>query len=161
MLEQSGLTLLIEFDPAVNLTNGESVAKLLGMVDSPFVGAIWDPGNDIYDPEGEKPYPNGYNAIKPYIKHIHLKDAVKIDGKVKGVPIGEGEVDYINQFSRLINDGYAGYIVVETHYKKHGEISESLMKNPMGSAFSNGGYEATEECLISLEKVIEEAVQKL
>ena len=155
-LKKEGLVLVIEMDPTVNISNGEGLARIIKMVDSPNVRVLWDPGNDISDPLGEIPYPNGYDFVKNYIAHVHLKDAVKKeDGKVVGVAFGTGEVDFIGQFKALKKDKYNGYIVVETHYKKNNkEIDEDLLKNPMGSAFSEGGVEATEECLVNLFELL-------
>jgi sugar phosphate isomerase/epimerase len=154
LLEREGITLALEFDPSVFATNAKKLTRVVAAIDSPYVRALWDPGNDIYDPDGEIPYPDGYEIIKPYMVHMHLKDAVKSpDGKINGVPLGEGQVDYKGQFVKLKEDNYEGYLVLETHYRPKHDISEELMALPKGSAFSYLGYEATEECLINWEKL--------
>ena len=87
---------------------------------------------------------------------MHLKDAhLNEQGEVEGVAIGEGDVDYIGQFRQLLKDGYDGYVVLETHYRPKHEISENLMALPKGSAFSYMGYEASEECLVKWEALME------
>ena len=102
ILEREGITLALEFDPSVFCTNARKLVKVIREIDSPQVRALWDPGNDIYDPDGEVPYPDGYEIVKPYIVHVHLKDAVrKTGGKIESVPIGEGQVDYKGQFKAL------------------------------------------------------------
>jgi len=155
-LEKENIILALEFDPSVFATNAKKLARVVEEINSPYVKALWDPGNDIYDPDGETPYPDGYKIIKPYLVHVHLKDAVKRpDGKIDGVPIGEGQVDYMGQFKALKEDGYKGYVVLETHYRPKHEISEELMALPKGSAFSYLGYEATEECLIKWKKLMD------
>ena len=59
------------------------------------MGAIFDPGNDVYDELGEVPYPDGYNCVKGYIRHVHIKDAVKnAAGEPECVKIGTGLVRY-------------------------------------------------------------------
>jgi sugar phosphate isomerase/epimerase len=119
---------------------------------------LWDPGNDIFDPDGENPYPDGYLTIKPYMVHMHLKDARKAsDGTTKGTPVGEGQVDYVSHIKELIRSGYDGYVMLETHYRPSHEIGESLLALPKGSAFSHLGYEATEECLMKWEQLLKEA----
>lgn len=154
----NGLTMLIEADPAVNLTNAQSLSRVLKKLNSPNFKAIWDPGNDIYDPLKEIPYPDGYNYIKPFIAHMHLKDAVREGDKTIGVAFGTGQVDYKGQFRALLESSYDGFIVMETHYKKGSNIDEELLKKPMGSKFSQLGYESTEECLINLDRLIDEVV---
>lgn len=149
LVESAGIRLAIEFDPSVFATNARQVAMVLDRINSPSVKGLWDPGNDVYDPEGEVPFPDGYNYIKDRMVHMHLKDARKdpATGKIEGVPVGEGDVDYVGQFKALIADGYEGYVSLETHYRKKAKISEELLALPKGSAFSYGGDVATRECL--------------
>lgn len=159
ILEREDITVALESDPSVNATNAATLVQVIKGVNSARVKGLWDPGNDIYDPEGEIPYPDGYEIIKPYMVHMHLKDAMKnAEGKISGVPIGEGQVNYRKQFSELIKSGYNGYVVLETHYRPKHEISEKLLALPKGTAFSNLGYEATEECLIKWERLLKEIV---
>ena len=161
-IEKEGLSVVLENDPAVNLTNGASLARALKVANCKNAGVVWDAGNNIYDPFLENPYPAGYQAVKPFITHIHLKDAVSVDGKPKGVAFGTGEVDWVGQLKALYQDGYDGHIMMETHYKLNNKvIDEELLKRPMGSAFSEGGYEATEECLINMEKLIVDTLNSI
>lgn len=147
--EENDIFILLEFDPSVFATNAKTLTQVLKAIDSPRVKGLWDPGNDVYDPDGERPFPEGYSFIKDSFVHMHIKDAVKrADGTVEGVPFGEGQVDFEGQFQALIESGYDGYWVMETHYRPRHEISEELLALPKGSAFSMYGYEATEECLI-------------
>jgi L-ribulose-5-phosphate 3-epimerase len=148
MLRAEALTLALEFDPSTSATNAGKLVKVLKSVDSPQVRALWDPGNDIYDPDHEIPYPDGYEIIKPFMVHMHLKDAAKQpDGKILAMPVGEGQVDYETQFKELEASGYKGYVVLETHFRPKHDISGDLLALPKGSAFSYGGYEATEDSL--------------
>lgn len=156
LLKKENITLVLEFDPSVYASNARKLVKVIEKINSPYVKGLWDPGNDIYDPDGETPYPDGYEIIKKHMVHMHLKDAVKLDdGKAAGVPIGEGHVDYVGQFKALIRDGYNGYVVLETHYRPKHDIDDELMALPKGSAFSYLGYEATEECLIKWQKLLD------
>ena len=90
-------------------------------------------------------------SVKDCFCHIHIKDAVIHDGKTVGVAIGNGDVDYKGMFKELINSGYDGAVVLEPHYKPGGTISEELLRNPKGSSFSEGGFIASEECIIAVE----------
>jgi len=93
-------------------------------------------------------------AVKPYLAHIHIKDADIIDGKPDGVKIGAGLVDYKTLFARLIDDEYCGNVMLETHYRKNVELTEEQLKRPGGSTFSLGAYEASEESIVELKKII-------
>lgn len=156
IIEKEDIMLALEFDPGVFTTNARKLVKVIEAIDSPYVRALWDPGNDIYEPDGETPYPDGYELIKPYMVHMHLKDAIRnVDKGAAGVPIGKGQVDYIGQFKELINSGYNGYVVLETHYRPKHQIDEDLLALPKGEDFSHLGYEATKECLINWIKLLD------
>ncbi len=159
MLEKAGITLALESDPSVFASNAGRLVKVIEGINQPCVKGLWDPGNDMYDPRGEIPYPDGYEIIKPYIVHVHLKDAVRLpDGKAAAAPIGEGQVDFVGQFGALLKDGYSGYVVLETHYRPQHEMSEELLALPKGSAFSHLGYEATEQSLKNWMTLLERLV---
>ena len=157
LLRKENITLALESDPSVYATNAQKLTRVIEEINSTCVGALWDPGNDIYDPAGEVPYPDGYRMILPHLVHMHVKDAVRTEaGRTAGVPIGEGQVDYRGQFRALRKDGYTGYVVLETHYRPSHILDEKLMALPKGSAFSHMGYEATEECLVKWQRFFEE-----
>ena len=156
IIEQEDIYILIEFDPSVYASNANKTAMLLSAINHPQIKALWDPGNDIYDPQGEIPYPDGYEWIKDKLLHIHIKDAIIQNGEAVCVPFGTGVVDYEGQFKALSRDKYEGYLVMETHYRLKHNLSEDLMTLPKGSAFSLGGYEATEESLINIKRSIKQ-----
>ena len=68
-------------------------------------------------------------------------------GSARAVPLGEGEVPYPRIFQRLIEDGYTGFVSLETHYRMTGPLSEEAARLPGGAAFSAGGMEASTLCL--------------
>lgn len=155
IVEKEDIVLALEFDPGVFATNARKLVKVVKAIDSPNIRALWDPGNDIYEPDAETPYPDGYELIKPYMVHMHLKDAIRNKDKgATGVPIGKGQVDYIGQFKDLIKSNYDGYVVLETHYRPKHKIDEDLLALPKGKDFSHLGYEATKECLISWNNLL-------
>jgi sugar phosphate isomerase/epimerase len=146
----------VENEPSVFGSNSRKVAELLARAGHPALGAVWDPGNDVYDPECERPYPEGYEAVSPHLVHIHIKDAVRdpASGSARAVPLGEGEVPYPSIFGRLIEDGYTGFVSLETHYRVAGPLSEEDARLPGGTAFSAGGIEASTLCLQRWEAML-------
>ncbi|MEG0580480.1 MAG: sugar phosphate isomerase/epimerase family protein, partial [Niameybacter sp.] len=150
LLKQANMILALEFDPTVYATNAKKLKMVIDKINSPYVKALWDPGNDIYDPQGEEPYPYGYEILKQDICHIHLKDAKRINGVTISTPMCEGDVDYKGQFNRLIDDKYEGYISLETHYRGETALSEELLQLPKGSVFSYKGLEASTQSLENL-----------
>jgi sugar phosphate isomerase/epimerase len=96
---------------------GTNTARIIAAVDHPALRAIWDPGND-YVSAGE-PVDAGYEAVRPWICHIHVKDARVVDrasGLTAWEAVGAGEVDYGTHFARLRRDGYRGTLSLETHW---------------------------------------------
>jgi len=119
MAERAGVILGIENEHACCLGTGAQTARVLAQIASPFVCAIWDPGNAFMD--GEHPYPTGYEAIREFVVHVHIKDAAVPDGALAPVwsVVGEGEIDYTGHLDALRRDGYAGWLSLETHYSGH------------------------------------------
>jgi sugar phosphate isomerase/epimerase len=156
--ESEGVILGIENEPSTNATNAAKVAELLSIIDHPNVKAVWDPGNDVFDPDREVPYPDGYERIKGFIVHVHLKDGVWVaeEGRFEPVPLGEGEVDYVGQLRALKQDNYSGWLSLETHYRPKVALPEDIVQMPKGSQFSFMGDVATRECLQNLFRLLSE-----
>jgi len=157
LLRSRGMKLLLEADPSVNTTNHRALARLLAQLEAPEVGAIYDPGNDLYDPLGEVPYPDGYRFISPWLSHVHIKDAIlSPGGEPECVCIGQGNVDYPSLLAALKADGYCGYLSLETHYRKNMTLTQEQMRLPQGSQFSLGGMAATQESITALKALLQE-----
>jgi sugar phosphate isomerase/epimerase len=151
LLKESGRILVIESDPATSANSSQRLAQVLERIGSENIRALWDPGNNLYVPEAERPFPEGYERLKPYIAHIHIKD-VRPDpatGNPDACCLGEGAVGFAAVFKRLQEDAYPGWLSLETHYRINASLSEELLALPKGIAFSLGGEAATRECLES------------
>jgi sugar phosphate isomerase/epimerase len=122
--EQEDVILTLENEHACYIGTGAEAARIVQAVNSPRLRVCWDPGNAYC--VGEKPYPDGYEAVKPLVAHIHVKDAVMAQDAVEPqwCVIGEGDIDYAGQFDALRRDGYDGYISLETHYVPQGGTPE-------------------------------------
>lgn len=147
--------LLLESDPSVNTTNHQMLAELLSQLDTNYYAAVYDPGNCLYDPYNENPFPTAYQVIAPYLKHIHIKDVVRKDGELICVAPGEGLVGFHNLLKQLKQDGYNGWLSLEPHYRKGHVLTEEQMRLPTGTRFSDWGYQAMQESVESLYKLLE------
>lgn len=138
--EDEGVTLALENEHACFIGTGAEAARILSKIDSPRVMACWDPGNGYA--AGERPYPDGYEAIRPFVAHIHIKDAVAPEAgqDFAFTVIGEGDIDYTGHFAALRRDGYQGYLSLETHYVPQGGTPE----------------EGSRACLAALRRIVEE-----
>ncbi len=116
---EEDVVLVMENDFGCNLGSGEISSKMIAEVDSPHLRLLWDCGNAFF--VGEEAYPHGYEISKPYIGHVHVKDAV-IDektGEPRWVELGSGEVDMLGQLKALKQD-YHGVVSLENHWKPPG-----------------------------------------
>lgn len=160
MMEEAGLSCYIECDPSVSTSNHQRLMKVIDAIHSPIVGAIYDPGNCMFDPLMEVPYPDGYRYIRPLVLegkvHVHVKDGVRGPEGTPCMAVGTGEVDYRGLLKALKKDGYQGYLSIETHYRKARKIGVEGVQKPGGSSFSEGGYEASCETMEALIKLLEE-----
>lgn len=57
-----------------------------------------------------------YNALKPYIEYVHIKDAHKQSGQVVPPGMGAGNLEVI--LKDLKANGYCGYLSLEPHLSK-------------------------------------------
>ncbi len=122
---RANMILGIENEHACYLGTGAQTARVLEEINSPHVRAIWDPGNAFMD--GEKPFPTGYDAIKSFMTHVHIKDAQVPAGSVvpEWTKVGAGQIDYAGQFAALRAADYQGYVSLETHWSGGGSKEAS------------------------------------
>ncbi len=151
--EAAGITILIESEPTTNSACCADIAELVRCVDRPYFKALYDPGNNIYATD-EIPYPDGYLAIADLLGHVHIKDARRVNGETVATAVGDGEVDYKGIFGKLKKIGYDGDIMLETHYRIEGGIDDATLKNPKGSAISDGGYAPSCVCMENLLRLL-------
>lgn len=109
---KEGITIIIENEPGFWCDSGVNTAKLLLAVNSPYLRANWDPCNGYGT--AERPFPEGYEALKKYIANVHVKDT-KEGSLIRCVPVGEGAVNWKGQLAALVRDQVVRHITIETH----------------------------------------------
>lgn len=154
ILQKRDKLLLLEADPSVYTTNHRTVAELLRLLGSDHAAAVYDPGNCLFDPLGEKPFPDAYEAIRPYLRHVHIKDAVYEKGEPVCLAPGSGLVDFPTVLRRLRDDSYNGYVSLEPHYRATLTLTEAQMRTPSGAEFSRGGQEAMQQSANALKRML-------
>ncbi|MDR1463789.1 MAG: AMP-binding protein [Oscillospiraceae bacterium] len=109
LAEECGVTLLLESNGIYADT--KRLSDLLNALESDHVGALWDLHHP-YRYYGERPEQTVQN-LGPYIKHIHCKDSVLLDGKAVFRMMGEGDLPLKDCFRALRSIKYDGYVTYE------------------------------------------------
>ena len=99
---------------------GDVPSRCLDIVES--VGAenlrlVWDPANFVLC--GVRPFTEGYEALRPHIEYLQIKDAVRETGTV--VPTGEGDGEIPETIRALRDDGFDGFFSMEPHLALAGD----------------------------------------
>lgn len=129
---EAGMVLAVENEPGFWCGTGAQTASIIREVGSPAFGANWDPCNAYGTPE--RPYPDGYAAIKEYILIVHAKDTSR-GALIQCVPIGEGVIDWRGQMQALLRDRPVQHVTIETHChplvensRRNAEVLRALMR---------------------------------
>lgn len=108
---------------------GFSAAHSLRLVELiPDLKLIYDTGNPVFQLDRSQPQPDGsypwqdawdfYQAIKPHIAHIHIKDCLNPkteNEEPEYVYPGEGQGYVKKILTDLKSDNYDGYVAIEPH----------------------------------------------
>lgn len=110
--ENAGLQLVIEVEEGFWADTGAHTAQIVEAINRPSLAVNWDPANAL--PAGDIVYPDGYEAIRQWVRHVHFKD-LTINGEGSIRYEVEGVIPWEAQIKALHQDRYRGYISVETH----------------------------------------------
>ncbi len=114
------VTVLIEAHGDFN--TWERLLPVCHKVDRENFGLLWDVAHT------DKAYGDNilpfYNIMKPYIKHLHFKDHIRVDGGWKLSSVGEGDIPLFKILDTLKADGYNGCISIEHEKKWHPELAD-------------------------------------
>jgi L-ribulose-5-phosphate 3-epimerase len=117
MAEAAGLPLVLENCPHTYFDWGQRAARLVEMIDSPWLRLLWDPCTGVRS--GEPDIMAAYPQISRRLAHVHAKDMRFDPANKRGhvyVPIGQGQLDWRTILGRLEADGYQGVVCIETHH---------------------------------------------
>ena len=116
---ERGVTVLLEVHGDFNTVRTLTpIVTALGHMDS--FGLIWDVAHShrVYHDNWRE----FYTAMRPYVRHVHLKDVRDADNTL--VLPGEGNIPLLPIVRALLADGYAGYFSLEWEKKWHPELDD-------------------------------------
>lgn len=110
-----GLIIAVENDRACNIATAQEMGGVLAAIDHANLQVVWDPASAYIS--GEKPFPTGYGMLDvKRIALVHAKDCTLDGHKPVWEPLGDGDIDWQGQIDRLAEDGYDGFIDLETYW---------------------------------------------
>ena len=118
--KDSNVTVLMETHGDV--VNVADLKTIMELTNHKNVGLIWDIVN-MWEVTKVKPS-EVYFELKKYIHHVHIKDAVMVNGKLAYTLLGKGETPILEAIDILRNDNYKGYYSFEWEKLWHPEIAE-------------------------------------
>jgi 3-dehydroshikimate dehydratase len=113
---EAGVILLHENEKDIY---GDTIARCVDLLqgcNDAYFQAVLDPANFIQC--GQTPYPDAYEALYPWLRYVHVKDA-RPDGSV--VAAGEGAARWPELLQRLREDSYDGFFSLEPHLATAGK----------------------------------------
>ena len=121
----AGMQLAVEVEEDFWADTGQRTAALMAAIDHPALGVNWDPGNAFM--AGDIPYPDGYRAVRRWVRHVHFKDA-EVDTYGRRRFAVHGQIDWTGQIRALVEDGYQGYISIETHMRPKVKVAQQELE---------------------------------
>jgi sugar phosphate isomerase/epimerase len=106
----SGVTVLHENEKHIYGDIPERCLDLMESLKEYGIASAFDPANFVQC-EAQS-YPHAFKLLKPYIRYVHIKDALA-DGR--NVPAGQGEGRIQEVLAELKADGYEGFLSLEPH----------------------------------------------
>ena len=120
VMQENGCRFFLENEHVCRADTGLRTAAIVERVGHPNLFVNWDPANASHF--DETAFPNGYEAVRKYVAHVHVKDFNRDNDRITVVP-GEGGTNWTGQIRALAADGYDGWLVVETHMRPHVDCS--------------------------------------
>jgi sugar phosphate isomerase/epimerase len=110
-----GLIVGLENEHACNIATAAETKRVLDCLKHPNLQVVWDPANAYVS--GENPFPTGYRLLPAdRIAHVHAKDCHLEGHTPVWGPLGTRGIDWKGQVAALVEDGYKGYLSLETHW---------------------------------------------
>jgi len=112
MAEEADVVLVHENCDGWASQGPEQTLELLSRVHSEHLKLVWDTGNPVA--HGQDPWAY-YEAVREHIVHVHIKDGVMENGKMRYTFPGEGQGRVREVVRDLLERGYEGGFSIEPH----------------------------------------------
>jgi sugar phosphate isomerase/epimerase len=112
-----------------DFARSQAASEIVSLANHPNVKLIWDVANSMNAGDSLK---EAAQAVKPYLAHVHLRDARAVEGSEHWLPVlaGRGSVSFAETVAVLEKLDYDGYISFEWEKYWHPEIEEPEVALP-------------------------------
>ncbi|MBQ3037585.1 MAG: sugar phosphate isomerase/epimerase [Clostridia bacterium] len=151
--ENEGVVLLHENEKGIYGDVASRCLDIFNEIKSPCFAGVFDPANFVQC--GQKVYPDAFDMLKPYIKYMHIKDALE-NHEVVPAGYGIGNVEEI--IKSLKTDGWSGFLSLEPHLGSFSGLDNLEMGDDMKGLEKSSAekftlaYNALKEILNKLRK---------
>lgn len=104
-----GVAVLVETNGI--FSDSSEMLRLINRINKPNVGVLWD----IHHPFRfmKEPIEKTYEALKPFIKFVHIKDSIIENGRLRYKMLGHGDIPVKEALHALKENGYDGFVSLE------------------------------------------------
>ena len=120
--KEAGATLLLENGPGTWADTAAAIRALIEAVGSEHLRLTWDPANVVHAGSAADPVADEFPVVRPFVRNVHVKDAIRKDGRGRWVMLGDGRVDWPGQLRALREAGYRGVLTLEPHLQYESPI---------------------------------------
>ncbi|HTL08510.1 MAG TPA: sugar phosphate isomerase/epimerase family protein [Chitinophagaceae bacterium] len=117
----TGKKVMVLMETHGEVVHTQDLLNIMQMTNHPQAGLIWDITN-MWTITKEPPA-TVYPALKKYIHHTHIKDAVLVNSNPSYTFLGKGEVPIFEAIALLQKDGYKGFYSFEWEKMWHPELA--------------------------------------
>lgn len=118
LAEEHGLVLAHENEKEIYGDIPSRCVDIVESIGSPALRSTFDAANFVQC--GIRPHSEGYEALRPHLVYMQIKDALFVDGAV--VPAGEGDGEIRETLRALAGSGFDGYFSLEPHLTEAGRF---------------------------------------
>lgn len=142
--------LLHENEKGIYGDNASRCGELMDAFFGPHFQAVFDFANFVE--VGQETLP-AYERLKPFIRYVHIKDALKQEKKV--VPAGRGDGHVKEILADLIGSGFHGFLSLEPHLTDFAGLA-ALEQDAQKRGAALDGKSAWKLALDSLQAILRE-----
>ncbi len=112
-----------------HFAKAEAAAEIVTLADHPKVKLIWDVANSVAAGDTIE---HAGRVVKPYLAHVHLRDAKPVAGLEHWLPVlaGHGRVSFTETLNTIRELNYDGYVSFEWEKYWRPEIEEPEVALP-------------------------------